>query len=157
MEWDSSASERKAEARTMPQSTSANFSFSFGSSVTISQSMRLVSIPVARRMCQRAEIISATRSCSSRVTGLYMVSYFSTIRSKSLGSSQARMMVWLAVQPCRSEFLEDFFFPSADLGPWDLAPLMRALSDCRSVVINNSCQECKLRESVNWLLFLVYC
>src|SRR6266699_2053650 len=50
MEWDSSASERKADARTMPQSTSANFCFSFGSSVTISQSMRLVSIPVARRM-----------------------------------------------------------------------------------------------------------
>src|SRR5260370_14093944 len=140
----------------MPQSTSANFCFSFGSSVTISQSMRLVSTPVARRMRQRAEIISATRSCSSRVTGLYMLSYFSTIRSKSLGCSQARMMVWLAVQPWRSEFREDFFFPSADLGPWDLAPLMRALSDCRSVVIYNSCQEFKLWERGNSLLFLLY-
>src|SRR6266436_6057571 len=55
MEWDSSASERKAEARTMPVSTVANFCFSLGSSVTISQSMRAVSIPVARRMRQRAE------------------------------------------------------------------------------------------------------
>src|SRR5690242_84087 len=128
MEWDSSAS---------------------------SQSRRLDSIPVARRMRQRAEIISATRSCSSRVTGLCMVSYFWTIRLKSLGSSQARIRVWLAVQPWRSELREDFFFPSADLGPWDLAPLILALSDCRSVGINNSCHECKTRSEANRPCFLI--
>src|SRR5260370_23832751 len=98
--------------------------------------MRAVSIPVARRMGERAEHISATRSCSSRVVGLYMALYFSSMRSRSPGSSQARRRVWLAVQPWRSEFREDFSFPSADMGPWGLAPLMRAPLDLRFVSLH---------------------
>src|SRR6266478_2490770 len=156
MEWDSSASERKAEARTMPQSTSVNFCFSFGSSVTISQSRRLVSIPVARRMRQRAEIISATRSCSSRVTGLYMSLYFSTIRSKSRGLASKDLGA-AGGAAVAERIAGGLFLPLGGLGAMRLGAVDPALSDCRSVVINTSCHECKPHKSGNWPLFVVYC
>src|SRR5437879_12939077 len=38
-------------------------------------------------------------------------------------------MVWREVKPWRRELREDFSFVSADLGPRDLAPLARAVSD----------------------------
>src|SRR5437667_4161287 len=38
-------------------------------------------------------------------------------------------MVWRDVKPWRRELREDFSFVSADLGPRDLAPLARAVSD----------------------------
>src|SRR5258708_37697176 len=40
-------------------------------------------------------------------------------------------MVWRDVKPWRRELREDFSFVSADLGPRDLAPLARAVSDLR--------------------------
>src|SRR6266699_6550587 len=38
-------------------------------------------------------------------------------------------MVWREVKPWRRELREDISFVSADLGPRDLAPLARAVSD----------------------------
>ena len=37
--------------------------------------------------------------------------------------------MWRDVKPWRRELREDFSFVSADLGPRDLAPLARAVSD----------------------------
>src|SRR6266581_8893460 len=47
----------------------------------------------------------------------------------SSSSSHSRSMVWREVKPWRRELREDFSFVSADLGPRDLAPLARAVSD----------------------------
>ena len=46
------------------------------------------------------------------------------------GSSHSRSMLWREVMPCFKALPDDFARVSAVLGPFDLAPLMRAVSDC---------------------------
>src|SRR5436190_15239109 len=60
-----------------------------------------------------------------------------TCRNRA-GSSQARSILWREVIPCFSELREDISRVSAVLGPFDLAPLARAVSDfsCEGIIIS---------------------
>src|SRR5437667_8420438 len=113
----------------MPESGSM-YCFSISAFLrTISQSMMTVSIVRMRLMRQRAATISLTRSCSAGVAGWCMAANSSSNSWNSSSFSHSRRMVWRDVKPWRRELREDFSFVSADLGPRDLAPLARAVSD----------------------------
>src|SRR6266568_3484074 len=120
----------------MPESGST-YCFSISAFLRIiSQSMMTVSIVRMRLMRQRAATISSTRACSAGVAGWCMAANSSSIFWNSSPLSHSRRMVWREVKPWRRELREDFSFVSADLGPRDLAPLARAVSDlsCDGIV-----------------------
>src|ERR1700730_15484132 len=50
----------------------------------------------------------------------------------SSGLSHFKMKVWLAVRPCLIALRDDFSLPSGVVGPRDLEPLIRAVSDFSS-------------------------
>src|SRR5437016_3533168 len=91
--------------------------------------MMAVSAVQRRWVRQRAATISLTRLSSSGVAGLCVAVYSASMRSKSSRLSQARRMVLQAVRPWRRELREEISRVAADLGPLDLAPLARAVSD----------------------------
>jgi hypothetical protein len=80
-------------------------------------------------MRQRAATISLTRASSSAVAGWWIAVYRATISSKLTWLSQERRIVLQAVRPWRRELREEISRVAADFGPWDLAPLARAVSD----------------------------
>src|SRR5437773_9591146 len=113
----------------MPESGSM-YSFSISGFLrTISQSMMTVSMVRIRRMRQRAATISSTRSCSAGVAGWCLALNSASNSWNSSSFSHSRRMLWRDVKPWRRELREDFSFVSAVLGPRDLAPLARAVSD----------------------------
>src|SRR5712691_7839739 len=103
---------------------------------TISQSRMTVPMVRMRLMRQRAATISSTRSCSAGVAGWCMAAKSSSIFWNSSALSHSSRIMLRAVNPWRRELREDFSFVSADLGPRDLAPLDRAVSDlsCDGIV-----------------------
>src|SRR5713226_7962248 len=88
-----------------------------------------VSMARMRWIRQRAATISSTRSCSAGVAGWCMAAKSSSIFLNSSSFSHSRRIVWRQVKPWRRELREDISRVSADLGPCDLAPLARAVSD----------------------------
>src|SRR6266481_9014015 len=90
-----------------------------------------MTVPMVRMrlMRQRATTISSTRSCSAGVAGWCVAAKSSSIFWYSSALSHSRRIMLRAVKPWRRELREDFSFVSADLGPRDLAPLARAVSD----------------------------